>query len=283
MPKEILLYVDESGSRDPDRRPKIGSTDPNWFALGGVLLQAEDKTDADQRLEQFRKRWPEMGASPLHSYEIRNRTKQFRWLAEVSEERSNRFYEDLGRMMVDLPVFGVACVVDRPGYNHRYESTYGTRRWKLCRTAFHILVERVAKYAHAHDSRLRVFIERSDKCTEAQLKSYYDAMVSNGLPFDAGRSAKYQPLSVDALRRTLYEFRVKTKASDLMQVADLMLWPICKGGYEPEHRTYQELVKRGKLLDAKCSAGNGLLGIKYSCFDLVDAARNAAQEKQKPA
>lgn len=36
MQREILFYVDDSGSADPDRHPAAPSDDANWFALGGL-------------------------------------------------------------------------------------------------------------------------------------------------------------------------------------------------------------------------------------------------------
>jgi len=51
-----------------------------------------------------------------------------------------------------------------------------------------------------------------------------------------------------------------------MQLADLVLWPICRGRYSPEDRAYDLLKSNRKLLDAHCTEDNGLLGIKYSCF-----------------
>jgi hypothetical protein len=31
---------------------------------------------------------------------------------------------------------GLACVVDRPGYDARYREKYGRRQWHLCQTAW---------------------------------------------------------------------------------------------------------------------------------------------------
>jgi hypothetical protein len=38
----------------------------------------------------------------------------------VEKAERDRFYEELYQFMRDAPVVGLACVVDRPGYNHRY-------------------------------------------------------------------------------------------------------------------------------------------------------------------
>ena len=263
---EVLLYMDESGSRDPDRHPREIVDVPDWFGIGGILVNVGDKPAIEQTMEAFRKRWPQMGDHPLRSYDIRNKKGRFRWLSQLGEVSLSAFYKDLSAMMADLPIVVVGCVVHRPGYNQRYLQQYGPRRWKLCKTAFHIAVERAAKYAMLHGARMRVYVERSDKVTEKQLKGYYEEMRQAGQPFNVQTSAKYQPMPVDQLRQTVYDFGVKTKESHLMQLADLVLWPICRGGYVPDDRAYGLLKSTGKLLDAHCTHANGLLGIKYSCF-----------------
>lgn len=264
--REFLLYIDDSGSRDPDRRPKDNKNAVDWFALGGVLVDAACKDECDQAISAFRQSWPQLNDKPLHSYDIRNMSGDFRWLAGLSNSDKHRFYQGISDLIVGLPVVVVGCVVHRPGYNARYLQQYGQRRWKLCKTAFSIVVERAAKFAAHHDGRLRVYVERTDRVTEGQLKGYYDHLKQNGSPFDGQRSAKYSPMQAQTLSKTLYEFKVKTKNSDLMQLADLCLFPVCIAKYKP-HISYEVLRTEGKLLDAHCTPENGLLGIKYSCFD----------------
>ena len=279
--KEVLLYVDDSGSRDPDRSRAPGSAgEVDWFGLGGFLIHADDKATAEQLIVDFRAEWPQLGEKPLRSYDIRSKTGGFRWLLEVGADEQRRFYEGLSQLIRDLPIVVHACVVDRPGYNRRYMQEYGPRRWRLCRTVFNILLERAAKYARLHDARLRVFIERSDKPTERAFKGYFDEARRGGLPFDPGRSLKYAPLTAEDLRATLFEFALRTKKSMLTQVADLVLWPVCIGGYHPDNRNFVELRDAGKLLDAHCTADNGMHGVKYSCFD---GLAKTTPQMQEPA
>ncbi len=265
-PREFLFYIDDSGSRDPDRRPDDKRRDSDWFALGGVIVDAADKDHCDQAISAFRRSWPQIGDAPLHSYEIRNKTEAFRWLEMLSPSELEAFYQGISDLMVSLPIIAAGCVIDRPGYNRRYAEQYGPRRWKLCRTAFNITVERAAKFAAHHEARLRVYVERTDPKTEAQFRKYYEELRELGAPFDPNRSAKYNPLSGNVLAKTLYEFKVKTKQSDLMQIADLCLWPVCSGGYRPDNRSFELLKRHGKLLDFHCSEANSLQGIKYFCF-----------------
>lgn len=265
--REFLFYVDDSGSRDPDRKPRQDVQEPDWFALGGVIVAASRKDECDEAISNFRRSWPQLEGRPLHSYEIRNKSDSFRWLKNLPDVELHDFYQGISDLLKSLPIVVAGCVVHRPGYNNRYFDQYGERRWKLCRTAFNIAVERAAKYASHHEGRLRVYVERTDRKTEAQLKQYFEQLKEGGAPFNAATSAKYSPLNAEALGKTLYEFKVKTKASDLMQIADLCLWPICSGGYQPQNKSLALLREHGKLLDSHCSESNGLQGIKYSCFD----------------
>jgi hypothetical protein len=59
-------------------------------------------------------------------------------------------FTDISRFLSTIAVSGLACVVDRPGYDARYRDKYGRRLWHLCQTAFSIVVERAAKFALAN-------------------------------------------------------------------------------------------------------------------------------------
>jgi len=275
---EFHFYMDDSGSRDPDRDRSTDPQSPDWFALGGLLVRADAAEVAKASIAAFRVRWPQMGSEPFRSYDIRNKTKRFRWLEALPREQYVAFMGELTALIAGLPIHVLACVVDRPGYNRRYMEQYGPRRWKLCRTAFNIAVERAAKVAHHHGARLRIFVERSDPKTEGQFKEYFNDMRHVGLPFDAATSQKYAPLAQATLHATLFEFRVKTKSSALMQFADLVLWPVCQGGYDATHRAYKALAQAGKLVDTLCTEANGLQGIKYSCFDGQQAQQQTVQQ-----
>lgn len=51
-------------------------------------------------------------------------------------------------------------------------------------------------------------------------------------------------------------------------MADLYLYPMVKGGYEPAYGPYRKLLAANRLIDAMLSeAERPTLGIKYSCFD----------------
>jgi hypothetical protein len=258
------LYADDSGSRDLDKSDEqVGS---KWFALGGVLVAEEDEDQVRLAHADFCTRWEI--SHPLHSYDIRNAVADFTWVKGLSAEKKVEFFDDLSGFLVGLPVLGSACVVHRQGYNDRYRAKYGTRRWALCKTAFTIVIERAAKFAHQNGRRLKVFYERSDRINEGRLEGYYAAMRAEGMPFNGDTSSKYTPLTAEELRRTLWECRKKFKSSPIMQVADLYLHPICVGGYEADNRALVALRANKRTINCVLSEDEAPhIGIKYSCFD----------------
>src|SRR5580698_7478786 len=161
MPRILNFYMDDSGTRTPDRKPlpfRPGVRE--FFALGGVLINEEDEGSARKLYAKFCERWS-IGY-PLHSVEIRNCKKAFSWLMRNTDEYE-RFMRDLSKLLTTMSVVGIACVIDRPGYDARYREKYGRRMWHLCKTAFCISVERAAKHARRDARKLRVMPERSSK------------------------------------------------------------------------------------------------------------------------
>jgi hypothetical protein len=272
--------MDDSGTRHPDYDPgKRAAHGYDWFALGGILINEAHEHYARALHSLFCKEWKI--TYPIHSVEVRARNERFLWLEKLSGSEREKFYESLYQLMKAVPVVGLACVIDRPGYNHRYREKYGRQRWSLCKSAFNIAVERAAKYARESKCRLRVAPERCNKPEDRMLKSYYDELRVQGPPFAAETSEKYQPLTSAEFRETLYEFRPKAKTSPMAQLADLYLWPICMGGYRSDNRPYKRLIEDGKLIECQIPEGDkAVLATKYYCFDLVEA--EAAQKKQDP-
>lgn len=264
---DLHFYVDDSGTRSPDRKATENPPLRDWFALGGVLIKSEDERDARALHSEFCERW--QIDYPLHSENIRFKSGRFNWLKDLSPQEQDRFYSELGIMLTAMPVRGLACVIDRPGYNHRYFERYGRQRWSLCKTAFSVILERAVKLALQEGRRLRVYPERADKDSDGKLKSYFTSLRQEGMPFDQGGDPKYDPLTSAEFSRALREFRLKFKASPLIQIADLYLYPMCRNGYQT-YRPFEELKLAGKLVDCHLSEGQlATLAIKYSCFDLV--------------
>lgn len=260
--------MDDSGTRTPNRVPlPYNASVREFFALGGILINEEDEAGARNTYNEFCSRWSI--TYPVHSVEIRHNRERFSWLGRDRFER-DRFISDLSRTLLSLNILGLACVIDRPGYDARYRELYGQGQWHLCQTAFAIAVERAVKYARSIDRRLRVLPERTSKGDDDRLVRYYNALQTSGPPFARTSSSCYSPLSLTELRETLYEIRFKTKASPMAQVADLYLWPIALAGYEPRNRAYVALRSSGRLIEHRlCTSQLDAGGSKYSCFELV--------------
>jgi hypothetical protein len=216
---------------------------------------------------------------PLHSVDMRAGTKDFSWLRRGSAEYDG-FMADLTRMLTTIPVTGLACVMDRPGYDNRYRAIYPRTTWHLCRTAFSIAVERAAKYARALGRPLRVYPEKSARGDEKRIKKYYADLIAEGLPFDAARSNAYAPLRAHEFDETLIELRFKEKTSPPMQVADVYLWPIAMHRYGRGGIPYEKFRDAGRLIEHHLAPAEiPSRGTKYSCFDLVD--REWGEQKQQ--
>ena len=260
----MCLYLDDSGTRHPDYAGTLPSHGHDWFGMGGVLLREADEDALRAKHATLCQKWSI--TYPLHSAEIRSRSKRFTWLGTLVADRFSEFMADLA---TSVELTAVACVIDRPGYNARYRDKYGRQRWSLCKTTFNIVVERAAKFARERGSPLRVFVEKSDKETDKRLRGYYDEMRATGHPFDSGNASKYSPLTAAEFAATLYDFKVKDKTSPPMQVADLCLWPMCIGGYDPTNTPYVALKAAGTLIDCKIPLEEiAARGIKYSCWEL---------------
>ena len=282
MPKPtriINFYMDDSGSRHPDKHPgRTPAHGHDWFTLGGILIDAATEQATRKMHEEFCCNWNI--TYPLHSSEIRNKSNRFAWLGKLDDKGRKRFYDELFKLLLDADVIGLACVVDRPGYNDRYKEKYRSDRWLLCKTAFCIAVERATKYAIKNNAKLRVLPERSSKRDDSRLEAYFDELRISGSPFDSEREKDYLPLDTAAYFKTLREIKFKYKSSPLVQLADLYLWPMAIGGYDPKNRPFFGFCEAKKLMDQQCDEP-AKEGIKYSCFELVRSRRDADTTKAR--
>ena len=271
MQDVLNFYLDESGPRKLDKitipRTKVDDGSKcDFFAFGGILIKEIDEEFARSQYQSFCDKWKI--DYPLHSTEIRGKHKNFSWVGTLSQQKQDDFYTGLGDMLISLPVLGLACVVDRPGYSVRYTEKYKSERWQICKTAFAIAVERAAKYAKMNNQKLRILPERCSKKEDTKLKNYYESFRNNGLPFNPNTSGQYNPLTCEDFQVLLREFKLKNKSSPMMQIADMYLWPMCIGGYHSKYAPYKELIKHKRLINCVSStAGLGPIEIKYSCFD----------------
>lgn len=263
-PKVIHLYFDDSGSRLPDAPPSGRSDGIDGFAFGGVLVFDEDLGVIYDRHTAFMERWGIDG--PLHSTKIRGSRAPFRW---PTEEQKKQFLGELEKFLCDLPLVGIACAIHRPGYNARYAHLHGENRWKMCKTAAAILVERSAKFADRQGRKLEIVFEECGRKEDRDTINYIRSLKKEGMPFNPGSSNGYDSLAAnDFSRIILGDARRVTKKSAIVQIADMYLYPMMKGGYDPAYRPYKALLDAGRIVDATLSVDERpKLGIKYSCFD----------------
>jgi Protein of unknown function (DUF3800) len=262
----VHLYIDDSGTRRPDRDPSTARSDGmDYFALGGILIHEEQIAPLLQSHRDLLARW-EL-TSPLHSTKIRGRRGAFAWLGN-DPDAENRFMADLEALILSLPIIGIACVIDRPGYNGRYAALY-PQPWLLCKTAFAIIVERAAKYAARHDSKLEIYFEQVGKAEDRAIEQYVRDLRTSGMPFDPGTSAGYDNLKAADFKRIIAgEPNRITKKVPMSQIADLVLYPLAKAGYDKNYPPYKKLVDAKKIIDSTLEPAEvPTLGIKYSCFD----------------
>lgn len=266
--KKYLLCFDDSGSRDPDRKMSLhgGRQDKmDWFALGGILVKDEDVEEVVEKHKNFCHKW--RIDYPLHSTKIRGHQGKFAWLKK--QENRDRFYPELENFLLSLPVICTACVMHRPGYVARYKEQYEDRLWFMCKTTFSILTERVSKYADSQGRQLEIIFEESGKKEDRDIVNYSKELKKNGNPFNKLTSKEYRPLSADDYRRIVIgEPRRKKKTNPLLQVADLLLFPLAKNGYDPDYLPYRMLRKHNKIIDCHVAAEElPAMALKYSCFD----------------
>jgi len=263
----IDLYVDDTGSRALDLNPGEAGRIPNAFGLGGFLIEAERTWELAGMLEAFKR---EHGIDcTIHSVKIRNRQGPFSWM-QADPERAHRFMEGCSRFLAAAPIVVLACAVHRPGYFERYQPRYGDGRWKLCKSAYTILVERAAKFAATRGRRLKVYVEATGKHEDNASRSYHRDLHARGMYFDPANSSGYTPMDATQFASVLVQKKPDfiTKANPLCQVADLVLYPVVRGRYEPTYRPYRDLITAGKIIDMHLPPEERWIGgVKYYCFD----------------
>ena len=257
---KYILYFDETGNRKP------GATEPadgmNCFGLGGILVKEEDLAELIREHTAFCAHWSI--DYPLHSTRIRGKRGKFGWLGE--QRNAELFLPALEAFLLSLPFVGIACIIDRTGYLARYQAIYPNRLWPLDKTAFPILMERAARFADEAGRNLEVYFEQASKKEDARIVQYMRDLKREGSPF---REAGYNPLAAEDYRRIILgEPRRRTKSTPPVQIADLVLYPMAKGGYAADYHPYRRLKEAGKLIDCLVpEAEAAVKGIKYSCFD----------------
>lgn len=269
---DIHLYIDDSGSRYSDRPQTLRNDGMDYFALGGVLINDEDIGHVLHAHSQLFSKWGLV--EPLHSTKIRGFRGSFSWLSK-DVQKANEFMKDLNYFVLNSPILSISCVIDRPGYVNRYSEKH-PNPWLLCQTAFAILIERAAKYAQRQNRRLSVFFEGSGKVEDRSILRYMRSLKSDGMPFPGASAAGYESLTSDEFRQIVRgEPSRVTKSVPMVQLADLVLYAMARGGYDEEYPPYRALHRHSKIIDAALTPNEiPSRGVKYSCFDTKKARAN---------
>lgn len=268
MPDKYHLYFDDTGSRDPDKSSYSSEEREDkmdCFGLGGILIK-EKHIDEIIRAHKIFCQEHDI-AYPLHSWAIRGGRGKFGWLKKP--EKAGIFMAALEDYLLSLPIIAIACVIHRPGYVARYKEKYKDRLWLMCKTAFTILIERAAKYVDDQGGVMEIYFEESGKQEDRAIIQYMRELKTSGPGFSGKTSQNYTPFTSDDYRRLCLgrPYR-RTKKSPLIQISDLVLYPMAKGGYLPSYRPYAKLKEAGKLIDCHLQEHEiPLRGVKYSCFD----------------
>jgi len=268
MPTPTLhLYVDDSGTRYADRLSVSRKDGMDHFAMGGLLIREEDVEPTIDDLQALRQK--HAITAPLHSTKIRSQKNDWAWLG-VDHQRAESFYSDLTSFLCSMRGHATACVVHRPGYQARYSSHPPEARWLLCKSAYWILVERATKLALKEQRKLIVHVEETGRREDRAIRDYHTELRAAGANFNPRTSGKYSPLIASDFESTLMVSpKFFTKNSLLGQVADLLLYPIVKGRYDPTYRPYCDLIAAQRTIDSALTPAEAGLGVKYYCFDGV--------------
>ena len=131
-------------------------------------------------------------------------------------------------------------------------------------------MERSAKFADRLNRKLKIVFEECGRKEDNDTINYIRRLKKEGMPFNPGSSNGYHSLAADDFTRIILgDARRVTKNSAIAQIADMYLYPMMKGGYDPTYRPYKALLEAGRIIDATLGVDERpILGIKYSCFDL---------------
>lgn len=265
----LKLYFDDTGSKHPDKKSDLSRKGRDWFGLGGYVIREEDQAKVRALHADIVKKWKING--PFHMTDMLAQRKNFVWLGKVKQEETDRFWRDYKDFLCSLPVMGMACVIDRPGYIARgYLEKFGRNKWLLCRSAFDILVERSVKFALKEGRKLDIIFE-GDIGSNETIKGYFKNLKANGLAFDQANSQKYKPLSKEELAATLTTIEYKAKAHPMVQIADSFIYTIARGRYETKWHIFRRL-RDAKRISTFALPNEDIpgMGVKYYCFELHD-------------
>ena len=120
----------------------------------------------------------------------------------------------------------------------------------MAQTAYSVLLDSSGRHAIRLDRTLKVFFEQSGRREDRELVRFHRDFKTGRLT-SAGFPGRAQMLMGPPLSAVLPgEPRRRTKQTPMIQIADLILYAVAKGGYDPDYRPYRRLQESGKLVVA---------------------------------
>ena len=232
------------------------------FGLGGLLVDATHVAEIADAVRSFCARWD---VPELHGNKIRAGKGKFGFVKK-DKEKKQHFLSELEALIIDRRLIPHACVICRPGYRDRYVEKHpnGTR-WEMSRTAFDISVERAAKLARQKGCILDIVYERTGKKEDQLIEQYFRDLSGTGMGFDSSNSEKYAPLKRNELMETLNKIRSDGKSNSMLQLADLVLHPLCHITSGKPNRAHQAMCTNEMIIDYHSDDEH--IAVKYSCYD----------------
>ena len=265
MSGRLTFFVDDFGTRTicrADTTPTPERANEFSFGLGGLIVDSDDVPAVGRSVEEFCAKWKVPG---LHGNKIRSKKGKFSFL-KASEQLREEFLAELEALVLDQRIIPHACVVCRPGYRDRYAGRHSeSTRWEMCKTAFDISVERAAKFAVERGCELDIVYERTGRKEDRLLEKYFQDLSTLGTAFDGETSERYSPLEQATLHATLRSIRPDGKSNSMLQLADLVLHPLCHITTGKPNRAHQMFRERAMIIDYK--SGDETVAVKYSCYD----------------
>jgi hypothetical protein len=260
--RSYALYVDDIGSGTPGTRDEFA-----YFGLGGVIVNRLDEGAIRKLIRQFKKDWKIDEAVPLHGAEIRTMKQRFHWLSKLEKEEQVRFKTGIMELVLSMPIIVHGCIVDRERYYSRFYKTYERSTWNMRKSAVAILLERSVKFVRSLDGEsLSVYFELCGSAEDNIFKTAYAELRERGHPFNKANAEKYAPLEAADNAALLSETPFgRKKDNELLQVADLCLFPLATSRNGRPNRAFERFVSEKKLVDTHVSDSS--MGVKFYCFD----------------
>jgi hypothetical protein len=233
------LYIDETGSRHPDKEASTAKHGFDWFGLGGLLITQEDEATAKSKLATFVARWPQI-RSPLHFTDIRAQKKGFAWLGNLKLEDHNRFWSDSARFSHQFRGRGLlASSIAQATSNGGTAKGEGTPNGSFAEAHSIFWSTELPNTQNPRGGGCVSTMKERTLLPTRRVHEYYETIKFSGLAFDESTSSKYRPLKQVEFQNVLLAIEGKDKGNKMMQVADSYLYAIARGSYDVKFDVYK--------------------------------------------